>query len=235
MNFPQSKIFNLQSKIENSPRFAMSSPLKATVPTADQVTILRGVSWRTYDSLLADIGDARSPRLAFQKGTLELMSPSFWHERLGAFLGLLVTQYARARGIRVVGARSMTMRREDLERGVEPDGSFFIAGAEKMRRKREFNPLTDPPPDLVTEVDITSGSLDKFSIYQAFGVAEIWHYADPDGFSLFGLEETGYVKRDFSLSFPTLAAETIRQTLREFEENGESDALDLFDELTKEV
>lgn len=215
----------------------MSSPLEVLAPqvgTADQVTILRGVSWRTYESLLADIGDARSPRCAFRQGNLEIMSPSFWHERLGAFLGQLVTQYARARGIRVVGARSMTMRREDLERGVEPDGSFFIASAETMRRRRVYDAVNDPPPDLVIEVDITSGALDKFSIYQAFGVAEIWHFAEPDGFGLFGLEGDGYAKRDFSPSFPSLSADTIRRTLHELEENGESDALDLFDELTKE-
>lgn len=35
---------------------------------------------------------------------------------------------------------------------------------------------SDPPPDLVLEIDITSSSLDKRPIYAAFGVSELWRY-----------------------------------------------------------
>jgi len=35
---------------------------------------------------------------------------------------------------------------------------------------------TDPPPDLAIEIDITSTSVNKFGIYLALGVPELWRY-----------------------------------------------------------
>ncbi|NEP29174.1 Uma2 family endonuclease, partial [Moorena sp. SIO3I6] len=45
-----------------------------------------------------------------------------------------------------------------------------------VRHKQSINLDHDPPPDLVLEVDITSGSLDKRPIYAALGVPELWRY-----------------------------------------------------------
>jgi Uma2 family endonuclease len=36
----------------------------------------------------------------------------------------------------------------------------------------------DPPPDLAIEVDITSSSLDRMSIYATLGVPEVWRFDD---------------------------------------------------------
>ena len=35
---------------------------------------------------------------------------------------------------------------------------------------------SDPPPDIVVEIDVTNESLGKFGIYAALGVPEIWRY-----------------------------------------------------------
>lgn len=210
----------------------MSSPLKVTVPAADQVTVLRGVSWRTYESLLADIGDARSPRLAFNEGILEIMSPSRKHEGIGALLAQLVQRWADRLDLDIESGGSLTLRRDDLEKGVEPDASFFITHAGRLSGRLTYDAALDPPPDLVVEVDLTSPAVDKFGICHALGVAEIWHYADETGFRILARDESGYAETDASPSFPTLTSGIIRQVLAEYVESGESKALKLFKILT---
>ena len=35
---------------------------------------------------------------------------------------------------------------------------------------------TDPPPDLVVEVDVSSSSLNRLPVYAAIGVPEVWRW-----------------------------------------------------------
>jgi Uma2 family endonuclease len=43
-----------------------------------------------------------------------------------------------------------------------------------MRGKTELDLRTDPPPDLVLEVDVSRSSLNRLGIYAALKVAEVW-------------------------------------------------------------
>jgi Uma2 family endonuclease len=55
---------------------------------------------------------------------------------------------------------------------------------------------------LVLEIDITSSSLDKFLIYGALGVPEIWRYNGKVlRVSLWNAENETYEKSDYSLVF----------------------------------
>ncbi|MGI8476002.1 MAG: hypothetical protein ACR2OO_06505 [Thermomicrobiales bacterium] len=67
------------------------------------------------------------PRITFDRGCLEIVSPSPVHERAGELLSILVDVVADELGIDVLGVRSTTFRRSELERGFEPDASFYIA------------------------------------------------------------------------------------------------------------
>jgi Uma2 family endonuclease len=51
-----------------------------------------------------------------------------------------------------------------------------VAHADRIIGKRPLDPDSDPPPDIVVEIDITNESLGKFPTYAAFGVREIWRY-----------------------------------------------------------
>ncbi len=64
---------------------------------------------------------------------------------------------------------SSTQNRLKLERGFEPDSSFYIGENAELMRYRDRFLETDPPPDLVFEVDVTHSSLDKFPL-----MADIW-------------------------------------------------------------
>ena len=56
----------------------------------------------------------------------------------------------------------------------------------------------DPAPDLVIEIDITSPSLNKFPIFAALGVAEIWRY-DGERVGIFLLQAGQYVEQTKSM------------------------------------
>lgn len=67
----------------------------------------------------------------------------------------------------------MTFRRENLKKGLEPDQSYFIRHAADFLGT-ETDLETDPPPDLVLEVDVTSPSDLKLPVYAAMKVPEVW-------------------------------------------------------------
>jgi Uma2 family endonuclease len=50
---------------------------------AEHRIILHNTSWETYERLLEEREDSRVPRLAYDRGELEIMSPSSEHERVG--------------------------------------------------------------------------------------------------------------------------------------------------------
>ncbi|HSB12387.1 MAG TPA: Uma2 family endonuclease [Blastocatellia bacterium] len=62
---------------------------------------------------------------------------------------------------------------------------------------------TDPPPDIVLEVDIHHDSRDKYSIYAAFGVPRLWRF-DCRALSIHLLQRDRYEEAKFS-SFPSNA------------------------------
>src|SRR4051794_33080214 len=109
--------------------------------------VLNGVSWSTYQSLLAEVGD-RPIRLTFNQGRLEIMSPSFLHERVKTIIRHLIEVYAEAMEIHIEGAGSTTFDREDLQKGLEPDECYYIAHADAVIGKRDLDLTIDPPPDL---------------------------------------------------------------------------------------
>jgi Uma2 family endonuclease len=146
-------------------------------PPEGRVT-LRNVGWETYELLVEEDPDRSAPRFFYDRGELEIVSPSFEHEQIASVIALLVEELAVELDIDVVGAGSTTFKREDFSRGFEPDASFyFAANASRVRGKRKLDlDAGDPPPDLVVEVDITSPSASKLPIYAHLGVAEVWRH-----------------------------------------------------------
>lgn len=180
----------------------------------EQKVIIENVSWQTYEQLLADLADRSVPRLTYDRGTLQIMSPTSRHEELNRNLALIVTILAAALGLDIRNLGSTTFRREDLSRGFEPDSCFYVEHEPDVRGKAKIDLSQDPPPDLVIEIDITSGSLDKFPIYFQVGVPEIWHY---DGSRLTIHQLTGGVYRESETSgiFPNVRATDLDRLLGE--------------------
>jgi Uma2 family endonuclease len=86
-------------------------------------------------------------------------------------------------------------------------------------RGKRIDRNVDPPPDLVIEVDITSSSLDKFSIYAELGVPELWRH-DGREFGIYLLGGQGYRKSERSAVFPWLPASRVARGLAEAPASG---------------
>jgi len=147
--------------------------MATVISPTDRRVIIEGVSWATYERLLVDFGDSHTVRVAFDRGTLEIMAPSFAYERPAYLLGQIVGIFAEAHTIDLIGAGSTTFKREDVTRGFEPDASFYIQHAADVRGNTEIDLHSDPPPDLVIEIDITHPSLDKLPLYAALAILEV--------------------------------------------------------------
>ena len=148
----------------------------APPPAVGQRVILHGVSWETYERLLADFQDSHAAHFAYDQGALEIMVLSLKHETFNRTLATLVEIVAEEMQGDVINAGSTTFRRADLSKGFEPDTCFYIQNVERVRGKDEIDLTVDPPPDLVIEIDITSPSLNKFPIFAAMGIPEVWRY-----------------------------------------------------------
>lgn len=176
--------------------------------------VLGGVRWQTYEALLADLGNRRI-RLTYDRGNLEIMAPLFRHESYAVALAELVRALAAAAKVRIKSAGSTTFRREDLERGLEPDHCFYIGHVSAILGKTEIDLSDDPPPDLTIEIDIMSSCLDRLGIYATLGVPEVWRF-DGERFEvLVRRDETGYDAADTSPTFPTLPSAEVPDLLRD--------------------
>lgn len=161
--------------------------------STEQRVILHNVSWQTYERLLAEQQDSAAIRLNYDRGVLEIMILSLRHERLRHLFITLVEFIASERDLDVEGVGSTTFRRDDLGRGAEPDAAFYLHHAAQIRTRDTLDPRTDPTPELVIEIDISHGSLDKLPIYGALGVTEVWRYADGT-LTVHGLSGDGYTR-----------------------------------------
>jgi Uma2 family endonuclease len=186
--------------------------MATALSSADQTVVLDNVTWRTYEQLLADLVDRSAPRLTYDRGVLEIMSPTHEHERLNRTLAQLVEVVAEELEIEIENLGSSTFRREDLERGFEPDSCFYVRNVEAVRGKRRLDLSKDPPPDLVIEIEVTSHSINKMSIYAQMGVPEVWRY-NGKTLRIDVLEKAAYLSSDSSLGFPILTGKVISDFL----------------------
>jgi Uma2 family endonuclease len=181
-------------------------------PAAEQRVLLQ-VSWETYERLLADSPDAAGPRFTYDEGILEIMVLSAQHEQPNYILARLAEEVATELSIDVCPLRSTTFKREELQKGFEPDSAFYI-GRRSAFWNTEVDAAVDPPPDLVIEIDVSRSSLPRFPIFAAFGVPEVWRY-DGQRVSLWRLEAGSYVEVERSVALPAVTGAVATRFLEE--------------------
>lgn len=179
---------------------------------SEQRVLLEGVSWEIFEGLVRASQDRGAPRFTYDRGQLEIMSPSAEHERLKETATLLINVAAEELRINVEAFGSTTFRRLDVGRGFEADSCFYIQGLARVKGKTEIDLHVDPPPDLVIEIDITTSSLDKLSIFASLGVREVWRYQDAR-MRIFQLAQGALVEREESAALPGLTAESVTRFL----------------------
>ena len=146
-----------------------------TTLSAETRTVLENVRWDTFVEL-SEQRRGSVPRMTFDEGVMELMSPRRQHENIGRLIGRLVETYTEIRDIEIQSVASTTFKRKDLQKAFEADESYYIEHAEQILPKEEVDLLIDPPPDLVIEVEITSSAIQKLKLFAAMGVPEVWRH-----------------------------------------------------------
>lgn len=182
-----------------------AEPLTSSVVTFDHV------EWDTYEHLLRDLRDQRW-FLTYDRGRLEIMAPAMRHERGKKLLARLIETLTLELNIPLCSAGSTTCRREDLLRGLEPDECYYIQNEPAVRGLDELDLSVHPAPDLAIEVDVTSSSSDRLSIYATLRVGELWRLRG-GRVEMLVLRDNTYSSAAASRAFPFLKSDDVQRFL----------------------
>lgn len=177
---------------------------------AGAVLRIDGVPWAEYENLLADLGEGYAVRIFYDRGRMEIMAPASAHEKPKNIIHRLVAAISDELDIDVESLGSTTLKAEMKAKGAEPDDCFYVQNAALIIGKDDLDLMHDPPPDIVVEIDRTSTSLDKFAIYAALEVTEIWRVA-PRHVQFYLLADNRYEKSPISGAFPFLTTQVLSE------------------------
>jgi len=196
---------------------------------ADSFLIRENVSWEEYEDLLEQVGEATWLRIAYDDGTLEIMTVGPKHEKFATFIEGLVGVIRLRLRMNIVFFGSSTMRKEKKRKGIEPDVCFYVQTAEALGNRMDLDFEKDPPPDVAVEVDVTRHSISKFGIYAGLGVPEVWIY-DGKELKVHLLEQDEYLPAIESQALPILSGPILSKFLSQLREAGELQAILAFDD-----
>jgi len=134
-------------------------------PTAQRAAVgvvtLRDINWAGFKAIEASFAGVRSVKLSYLAGVLEIMSPiGRQHEYVKTTLGYLLEAYLREQGIRFYGCGGFTLETPGYSAN-EPDESYCIGSYKQT-------------PDIVIEIIITSGGLNRLELYKPKAIPEVW-------------------------------------------------------------
>lgn len=170
-----------------------------TVPPGQRI-LLSNLSWQEFEAILEDLGEHRASRVAYDNGTLEIMTPLPEHETGKEIISDLVKALLEELDIEFCTLGSTTFKNQLMSQGIEPDNCFYIQNEAAVRGKNRLD-LTVPLPDLALEIDVTSRT--HPSIYEALQVPELWQFENGK-LQINVLQEGKYIKCEYSPNFPNL-------------------------------
>ncbi len=154
-----------------------------------QRLLLEGYEWEDYEALVGFFDDRNSSaRVTFMDNQIEIMSPpSYEHEHSKSVVGRLVETFCDENEIDydIAGA---TRKVIEKVRGAEPDECYFF---DRTGSDQET-------PDLVIEVKITSGGLEKLEVWHPFAIPEVWIFEN-EHLRIFSYSEKEYQEVDQSI------------------------------------
>ena len=166
-------------------------------PTEEKLVTLYGISWEKFKAIEAQLEDNRDVKLSYLSGVLEIMSPvGEEHEYIKRTLGLLLEAYMKEKGIRFYALGGFTLEAPGYASGT-PDDSYSIGSKKEV-------------PDIVIEIIITSGTLNRRELYKPKKVPEIWFWKS-NQLRVFCLKEGEYEEISRSTFFPDLDLALLRR------------------------
>lgn len=156
----------------------------------DEPILIDGLSWREF-KVVEQLLSRPGVRLSFLDGVLEIRRmPGEKHETVKERIGSLLDLYLLQMGIDYQPTGSMTLESPSGLVKREADKSYRLAA------NREF-------PDLVVEVVVTSGGIDKLEAYKRLEIPEVWFWEN-GRLRLYSLGDDGYAEVDRSFVLPDL-------------------------------
>ncbi|MGF1480810.1 MAG: Uma2 family endonuclease [Cyanophyceae cyanobacterium] len=172
---------------------------QTTNPLVGGASTLYGVSWEQFKTIDATLDRDNGVKLSYWCGVLEIVSPTGVERgRIKSTLGLLLEAYMREGGIRFYRCGGFTIESPETASG-NPNESYAIGSSKDL-------------PDIVIEVIVTSGKLDKKELYRLKQVPEVWFWKQGE-VTVFGLEKREYVQRDRSQFFPDFDLDILKRYL----------------------
>lgn len=129
----------------------------------EKLVTLHGLTWERFKAIEVNLEGIRDVRLSYLAGVLEIMSPiGDKHETVKSTMGVLLEAYMREAGIRHYRRGGFTLEAIGYASGT-PDESYSIGERRAL-------------PDIVIEVIVTSGSIDRKELYKPLRVPEVWFW-----------------------------------------------------------
>lgn len=203
------------------------------LPAGGKLT-LYDVGWDQYQELLDQLGDSPRFRTGYADGKLEVVTPSFKHERYKGLVHDFILVLSDELDCEILSYGSATLKIERKRKGAEADDCFYLQHAAVLAGKDSIDLRTDPPPDLVVEIDETRDSSTKLPIYAGLGVPEVWRY-DGDRFSFWQLTDDGYAETPFSRAFPFVSPAHLAEYVSNCEAIGHHTARRIFRDWVRAV
>ncbi len=166
------------------------------------------VPWADYEALLTELGDGYAVRVMYDRGRLEIVSPSDKHEKLKEFIHDVARVLADELGTDLESFGSTTFKHPDLRKGGEPDTCFYVQHAAQVIGRDGLDLTVDPPPDVIVEVDVSHSSAAKLRFWAELGIPEVWRH-DGDRIVMYERSGDGYREIPASLAFPSFTAEAL--------------------------
>jgi Uma2 family endonuclease len=173
--------------------------------------LISDLTWREFKAV-EQLIDRPGLRLSFLDGVLEIQKmPGKKHEIIKKRIAALVEIYLEFLQLDFTPTGSVTLENEFEKVKKEGDESYEL-GANRKR------------PDLVIEVVVSSGGIDKLEAYKRLQIPEVWFWMN-DELKLYNLGNDGYEAVSKSQLLPSLDVgllmscihtENHAQALREF-------------------
>jgi Uma2 family endonuclease len=127
--------------------------------------VIHALSWEQLEELDRSLSDFAGVKLVYLDGMAEIMPISEAHEDFKFIIRRLLEVYLEEAGMRFYGRGGPTLGAKGLKARNEPDESYNLESKK-------------PYPDLVIEVTVTSGGVNKLEGYRRMGVKEVWFWED---------------------------------------------------------
>lgn len=162
----------------------------ARQPTEEKRVALYGISWEKLKAIEAQLEDNRDVRLSYLSEVLEIMSPiGQEHENIKSTFVLLLEAYIRKKSIRFYKRGGFTLEAPGYASGT-PDDSYSIGSKKDV-------------PDIVIEIIVTSGTINRRELFKPMKVPEIWFWKS-NQLKVFHLKDGDYEEVARSNFFPDL-------------------------------